>query len=468
LSDDYRDLQKLVKAQNGVFLAEFPRVMVACSGGVDSIVLFDVLCSLKKCRLISELGACHVNFHLRGDESDADEAFVRSICEGAGVEFFGHRANPEEAKSHPGESTQEWARRIRYEFFGDLVEAGWTIALAHHQDDLAENIILRLARGTSAGSLTGMTSMHNSYWRPFLAVAKSELSAWATRQHLPHREDPSNVKMDYSRNIIRHKILPELERLFPGAAGRIVRTAKEIVDIDHFCSEKISDELAAEEPGAADLTKLRHYSDGVLKTAIVRIIGPLETKLRKFESGFLNRAVAFTRSLDLEASLMAPGGGVLDFRKGKLRFLPTKTATRKQKHSATITQYARQFIIGPHTRIDVDSPDGGIQASLTLSNLGQTARNLHLACASSDEKTKTGTAKECSYFNVLKTNSGSVREAASRLYSILENGRRIGLLATEGNRSNRLPESSESSLVVDPFVTVEFTRNIASFFPDSK
>lgn len=169
----------------------------------------------------------HHAYGLRGEESEADFRFVEALAAAHQVPFFFKRVSAEERAARVGESIQEWARRLRYEELRRYTDEGWAIATAHHLDDLAETVLMRMARGTAPGTLAGMRVWRAPYWRPLLEVRRKTIAQYAAERGLTHREDSSNASEDYSRNVLRQKVLPELEALFPGAAERIVACALE-------------------------------------------------------------------------------------------------------------------------------------------------------------------------------------------------------------------------------------------------
>lgn len=200
--------------------------MVSCSGGADSTALFHTICQLAKAEENFQVAIFHAAYGLRGEESEADFRFVEALARDFSVPLFVRRVSDEERAARRGESLQEWARRLRYEEFARLAADGWAIALGHHLDDQAETVLMRLARGTSPETLLGMRDWRAPYWRPFLRERKAAILAYLDRHALPFREDSSNDKADYSRNVVRQRVLPELEALFPGAAARIVACAE--------------------------------------------------------------------------------------------------------------------------------------------------------------------------------------------------------------------------------------------------
>ncbi|MGE0171230.1 MAG: tRNA lysidine(34) synthetase TilS [Oligoflexales bacterium] len=213
--------------------AEGKSLWIACSGGPDSIALVHYLAPFKGLLPIQVL---HVNYGLRGEESEGDAAFVVSECErlGLSVEVLTVEEEP------PGSGIQEWARDLRYAWFRTKIGTDrGVVALAHHRDDLAETLLMRLARGTSGLHLEAMKQWSGALWRPLLDIAKSEIMEWLSRQNLPYRVDGSNDTLKYDRNVIRHKILPELENLYPKASVKLSQIAKEIGDLTAFVREHI-------------------------------------------------------------------------------------------------------------------------------------------------------------------------------------------------------------------------------------
>lgn len=219
------------------------KLAVAFSGGLDSRVLLDLLA--KERSLFSDLCVLHVNFGLRGEESDLDETFVRKVCDEYKLNLHVYCVAKAERDSRTGESVQEWARRVRYDFFAKFVEKNYVIALAHHEDDVAENVIMRLARGCSAGNLAGMRVLRNSYYRPLLLTSKASILNYALGLRLTHREDSSNANILYSRNYVRQEVLPRLESIFPEARRRIAATGLDAQDVSEYTRAQLLNKLNA-------------------------------------------------------------------------------------------------------------------------------------------------------------------------------------------------------------------------------
>ncbi|MDQ3235549.1 MAG: tRNA lysidine(34) synthetase TilS, partial [Pseudobdellovibrionaceae bacterium] len=216
------------------------KVWVACSGGLDSSVLLFLLNELQRKLGTFELGVLHVNYALRGAESDRDENLVREAAEKYGRELRVLKIDP---KQHPPHKTgiQEWARTIRYEWFMEQRGPRDWIAMAHHRDDWVETIFARLCRGHSLMAVSGMQILHEQIWRPLLHYTQHQLEAWGQAYGIAFGEDSSNQGLDYTRNRLRHKILPELETLFPGLAQNIWLHAQDLQDCLGFIQDQCPD-----------------------------------------------------------------------------------------------------------------------------------------------------------------------------------------------------------------------------------
>ena len=193
-------------------IAAHDKLIVAVSGGCDSMVLL-ALCKTMGLNII----AAHVNFGLRGDDSNEDEQLVKAFCEQANIPLEILRVSEEDWLAHPG-STQEQARSIRYAWFNTLIpqHSARRILTAHHANDQTETMIHRFIRGGSGKSFTGMAEDTGIVLRPLLSVTRKEILAFATTHHIPWREDLSNTTDHYTRNYIRHHLIPLVEHLNPG------------------------------------------------------------------------------------------------------------------------------------------------------------------------------------------------------------------------------------------------------------
>jgi tRNA(Ile)-lysidine synthase len=197
------------------------RLLLAVSGGIDSMVLL-YLCH----QLDLSFAVAHCNFQLRGDESDADEQFVRDICEALHrplfIEKFVTAAFAEDHKL----SIQVVARNLRYEWFETLLQNHDYdyVLTAHHLDDRLETFLINFTRGTGLEGLMGIPEQNEHVVRPLLHFSRMEIETFALLHKLPWREDSSNASDKYLRNKIRHHIVPVLKELNPNLLSSFEHT----------------------------------------------------------------------------------------------------------------------------------------------------------------------------------------------------------------------------------------------------
>ncbi len=204
------------------------QLLLAVSGGLDSVVLSDLVA-----RTGIPFTIAHVNFQLRGAESERDEAFVRSLGEKYGQEVLVLKADTQSyAETHKC-AIQEAAREIRYKWFEDLRtqinEKGKTIFIvtAHHADDTVETMMMHFFRGTGLQGLTGIQPLlkERKIIRPLLAFRKEELLKHAQVLGLRFVEDSSNASDKYTRNYFRNKLIPEIREVYPKVEDNILHNA---------------------------------------------------------------------------------------------------------------------------------------------------------------------------------------------------------------------------------------------------
>jgi tRNA(Ile)-lysidine synthase len=212
-------------------------VLIAVSGGLDSMVLLHSLHRMAKARAWALIVA-HFNHQLRGKTSDADEAFVRRTAESLGLPFVSESASVKQDAQEQGISIEMAARKLRHNFLARAADGCEinTVALAHHADDQVELFFLRLFRGSGGEGLAGMDWTNPSssdttvrLIRPLLDVAKAELQAFAEQEGISFRQDATNLQLDHARNRIRNELLPLLEEKYQPALARTTLRLMEIL-----------------------------------------------------------------------------------------------------------------------------------------------------------------------------------------------------------------------------------------------
>jgi tRNA(Ile)-lysidine synthase len=193
------------------FLKE-KKLLLATSGGIDSMVMVDLFQKLK-----TDISIAHCNFQLRGNESDGDQMFIESFAQKNNIPYFITRFDTAKFAQDFKLSTQMAARELRYQWFYELAEKGSfdCILTAHHADDNFETFLINLSRGTGIEGLTGIPKQNDKIIRPMLDFSRSAIEAYANQNKLEWREDSSNASDKYLRNKIRHDVVPVLKELNP-------------------------------------------------------------------------------------------------------------------------------------------------------------------------------------------------------------------------------------------------------------
>ena len=186
--------------------------LLAVSGGIDSVVMCWLFARSKM-----TFGIAHCNFGLRAEESDADEAFVKQLAEKLKVPFYCTSIPAASLTASDKGSLQMTARRLRYHWLEEIrARHGYDrIATGHHLNDSIETVLFNLARGTGIRGLRGIPEINGRVVRPLLFATRQEVHRFAKEEKIAYREDSSNIKTKYRRNLIRHRVIPELKSVNP-------------------------------------------------------------------------------------------------------------------------------------------------------------------------------------------------------------------------------------------------------------
>lgn len=204
------------------------RILVTLSGGADSVALLRVLIQLKY-----HCEAAHCNFHLRGEESNRDETFVRELCRTHNVPLHVVHFDTNTYADEHHLSIEMAARELRYEWFERLrAQTGASvIAVAHHRDDSVETLLLNLIRGTGINGLRGIRPKNGYIVRPLLNVSREDILAYLASIGQDYVTDSTNLQDDYTRNKIRLNILPMMETINPSVKMSIADTASRLSEV---------------------------------------------------------------------------------------------------------------------------------------------------------------------------------------------------------------------------------------------
>ncbi len=188
------------------------KVLVAFSGGSDSVFLLEYLNNFKE-KFAIQVSAAHFNHKLRAEESERDELFVREFCDSRGIELFVDFANVQDYAKNNKISVEEASRNLRYRFLEEIaIGNNFTkICTAHNKNDNTETILLNLAKGTGISGWGGIPIKREKIVRPILILEKSEIENYLNSKKIPFVFDSTNATNDYQRNLIRNEILPILK-----------------------------------------------------------------------------------------------------------------------------------------------------------------------------------------------------------------------------------------------------------------
>lgn len=211
-------------------------MLLAVSGGLDSVVLAHMLATINQ-----NFSLAHCNFQLRGVESDEDERFVASLAKSLGRVLHTEKFDTDSYKKEFGLSTQMAARELRYAWFSKLcTEFGYSyLATAHHLDDHLETITANFINGTGIAGLHGIRPIREQTIRPLLVFTRSELEGYANENGFSWRHDQSNDSDDYTRNYIRHHVIPNFKKVNPGILTTIQRNSEQWHQTELLMTEQV-------------------------------------------------------------------------------------------------------------------------------------------------------------------------------------------------------------------------------------
>lgn len=312
-------------------------ILVAFSGGSDSTVLLHALYQYSKISG-SIIYAAHVNHGIRGAEADADEQFCRRFAEKLGVEIFVLNADVPAIARESGDSIETAARRVRYDFFDEIMEKHKIriLATAHNANDNLETLIFNIARGTGLGGICGIPESrpvkNGTVIRPMLRMEKSEILNYCTEHSLDFVTDSTNTDTDYTRNLIRAEIIPVMQSINSEAvknASRMCSTLRE----DSLCLESMTRWFVEElgEGYSIEVEKLCGAPASIVNRALIRLFDEL-TGGKTLEQTHINAIRELAARAVPHSSTSLPGGyeGVIEDK---------KLCLRKKRTPLTISDY---------------------------------------------------------------------------------------------------------------------------------
>lgn len=247
-------------------------VIVALSGGADSVALLDVLNSIKE-KYNLTLYAVHINHCLRGAESQRDEDFCKAITQKYGIKLFVFQKNVALLANEQKISEELCGRNVRYAVFEQLSEElSAKVATAHTASDNAETLLFNITRGSSIGGVSAIPPTRNRIIRPLIECTRSQIEEYCSKRNLQFVTDSTNLSDDYTRNVIRHNVIPVLLQInsgFEKSALRLSENAREVDDYLSTVTAKAIDEARSEY--GFDCKALLSNHIAVLKNAVAHL-----------------------------------------------------------------------------------------------------------------------------------------------------------------------------------------------------
>ncbi|HLF15336.1 MAG TPA: tRNA lysidine(34) synthetase TilS [Bacteroidota bacterium] len=287
------------------------RIIAAVSGGVDSMVMLDLLNGLRS-TIPFDLSVAHVNHGLRGPESDGDEDLVRKTARDLGLDFHLHRSVQPASTGGKVSGIQERAREERYRFFESLrAPSGRTrVATAHHRDDNAETVLFNFLRGAGIHGLTGIPVERSDGFviRPLLFATRMEILAYAGDRAVTFREDSSNAGTGYTRNALRHEVIPSIESLVnPGLRETLARTSRLFTDLEAYIGMEV-ERILPTVVAAAEETAIRLHAGRLRELPVFlreSVLLHLSRKFNPYGIGYVH-VRALLDLLDAQAGSSCP------------------------------------------------------------------------------------------------------------------------------------------------------------------
>lgn len=372
-------------------------VAVAVSGGSDSMALLHYMQSnagLYGFKVI----ALNIEHGIRGETSVRDTDFVKNYCDKHGIGIVCYRVDSLSYAREKKLSVEQSARELRYNCFYDCIESGKCdkVATAHHLRDNAESVLFNLFRGTGIKGLTGISANYSDkIIRPFLSVSKEEIDDYIAKHSIPFVTDETNLSDDYTRNCLRHNVLPEIKKIFPEAEKCIARLSEIARTEDDFMEESAKNAVSFEN-GVAKIVLPLHRA--VFNRAVITALKLLGIE-KDWQKTHIDNAYSLT-SLENGSQISLPKGIVAIKEYDRISF------TVPENHCETEIPFSEGKSVLDNNTITVDKVGkvsdlkDGFYAD--LDKIPQTAVIRYKKDGDTFTKFGGGTKKLCDYFTDVK------------------------------------------------------------------
>ena len=253
------------------------KLVLAVSGGPDSISMLNILNEIKKSGIISfEFVVAHVN-HMIRKEAKEDEEYVKKYCDENGIEFYSKSIDVKKLANNNKVGTEEAGRMVRYKFFDEVLEKTGSnkIGVAHNKNDKAETIIMNMIRGSGITGLKGIEAKRGKYIRPLIECERAEIEDYCEKEKLNPRIDKTNFENTYTRNKIRNILIPYIKKEFnPNIIETLNRLSSLVTDEEDYIEkqvEKIYKEIVIDEDEKEIVIDLKSFNnqEKVIKSRII-------------------------------------------------------------------------------------------------------------------------------------------------------------------------------------------------------
>jgi len=289
----YSEFKQNISAKT--LISNGDHILIAVSGGMDSMVLLDILSRFRKDKKM-KLSAIHVQHHLRAD-ADEDACLVKSYCDENLIDYYRVDLNPKSRLKN--QSIEAWARTERYSHFYSLKEkiGADLILTAHHGDDQVETILMHLAEGSGLDGLKGIREIIKNTVRPLLPFSKKILETYAIENNILFRNDSSNTDITHPRNFLRHKVIPNWKSQYPNLNSgiqRMTNNINEISEILDYTFKTISERVITKNENGNIILNLTAFTNepNILKVHLLKYVLN-DVQWRKFHWRNINYLIEY-------------------------------------------------------------------------------------------------------------------------------------------------------------------------------
>ena len=220
------------------------KLVVAVSGGPDSITMLDILNEIKNEKIIDfEISVAHIN-HMIREEAKSDELYVKNYCEEKNIDFYSKSIDVLKLANNNKTGTEEMGRIVRYKFFDEVLEKTGSnkVSIAHNKNDKAETMIMNILRGSGISGLKGIEPKRGKYIRPLIECERYEIENYCKEKNLNPRIDKTNFDNTYTRNKIRNIVIPYIKQEFnPNIINTLSRLSELVVEEDDYIENKVKE-----------------------------------------------------------------------------------------------------------------------------------------------------------------------------------------------------------------------------------